>query len=170
MAVNFYRNHTYAYIDLCARTVKIRPKSPEMCQIATIGSPSNIKSHVLTSTTIILLLRLNRGHRQTFFPEYHADLSVGKKCEFIVPVTNKSSAVAEMGDRANNRRAEKMGVLCPFRAELGSRLIQCGLGRGLLPYQVMSLSIQPFGHNKHGPKLVGVPSVLGVAGSPSNTM
>ena len=25
--------------------------------------------------------------------------------------------------------------MCPFRAELGPRIIQCGLGRGLLPYQ-----------------------------------
>jgi len=25
-----------------------------------------------------------------------------------------------------------MGALCPFRSELGPRLIQCGLGRGLL--------------------------------------
>ena len=64
-----------------------------------------------------------------------------------------------------------MGALCPFRAELGASLIQCGLGRGLLPYQVASSSIQPFGRNEHGPKTGWwcVPSVLGVAGSPSNT-
>jgi len=38
--------------------------------------------------------------------------------------------------------ANKMGgLLCPFRAELGPCLIQCGLGRGLLPYQVASSSI-----------------------------
>jgi len=42
------------------------------------------------------------------------------------------------------------GVLCPFRVALGSRLIQCGLRRGLLPYQVASSSIQPFGHNTVG--------------------
>jgi len=29
---------------------------------------------------------------------------------------------------------------------------QCGLGRGLPLYQVASWSIQPFGHNRHGPK------------------
>ena len=45
-------------------------------------------------------------------------------------------------------------LLCPFRGwgELGPRLTQCGLGRGLLPYQVASSSIQPFGYNRHGPK------------------
>jgi len=41
---------------------------------------------------------------------------------------NKSSAVAEMGDRGHNRHGPKGGgVLCPFRAELGPRLIQRGL-------------------------------------------
>jgi len=30
------------------------------------------------------------------------------------------------------------GLLCPFRGELGRRLIQCFLSRGLLPYQVVS--------------------------------
>jgi len=36
---------------------------------------------------------------------------------------------------------------------LGPRLTPCGLGRGLLPYQVASWSIQPFGHNTHEPKI-----------------
>jgi len=55
---------------------------------------------------------------------------------------NKSSAVAEMGDRGHNRHGPKRGggVLCPFRGALGTRLIQCGLRRGLLPYQVASSS------------------------------
>jgi len=38
---------------------------------------------------------------------------------------------------------------------LGPRLIQCGLGRGLLPYQVVSSFIQPFGHNRHELKTGG---------------
>jgi len=60
---------------------------------------------------------------------------------------HKSSAVAEMGDRGHNRHRPKGGgVLCPFRVALGTRLIQCGLRGGLLPYQVASSSIQPFGH------------------------
>jgi len=41
-------------------------------------------------------------------------------------------------------------VLCPFRGALRTRLIQCGLRRGLLPYQVASSSIEPFGHNSVG--------------------
>jgi len=68
----------------------------------------------------------------------------------------KSSAVAEMGDCGHNRHGPKRGgLLCPFRRELGSRLIQCGLGRGLFPYQVAYSSIQPFGHNRHGALLSG---------------
>ena len=71
---------------------------------------------------------------------------------------DKSSTVVEMGDRDHNRHGPKRGgLLCPFRGEgeLGPRLTQCGLGRGLLPYQVTSSSIQPFGHNRHGPKTGG---------------
>ena len=41
-------------------------------------------------------------------------------------------------------------VMCPFRGALGTRLIQRGLRRCLLPYQVASSSIQPFGHNSVG--------------------
>jgi len=59
---------------------------------------------------------------------------------------NKSSAVAEVGDLGHNRA----GVLCPFRGALETRLIQCGLRRCLLPYQVASSSIQPCGHNSVG--------------------
>jgi len=60
-----------------------------------------------------------------------------------------------MSDRGYNRldMAEKRGLLCPFLGELGPRLIHWGLGRGLLPYQVASSSIQPFGHNRHGPTI-----------------
>ena len=60
--------------------------------------------------------------------------------------------------------------MCLLRGELGPRPIQCGLRRGLLRYQVASSSIQPFGHNRHGPKIGwGVPFSLGWAGSPSKT-
>jgi len=49
------------------------------------------------------------------------------------------------------------GLLCPFCGgiKLGRRLTQRGLGPGLLPYQVASSSIQPFGHNRHGPNTGG---------------
>ena len=70
---------------------------------------------------------------------------------FAASLQNKSSAVAEMGDRGHKRqRPKRGGVLCLFRGALGTRLIQCGLRRCLLPYQVASSFIQPFGHNSVG--------------------
>ena len=66
-------------------------------------------------------------------------------------ILNKSAAVTEICDRGHDRHGPKrVGVLCPFRGALGTRLIQCGLRQGLLPYQVASSSIQPFGHNSVG--------------------
>jgi len=68
----------------------------------------------------------------------------------------KSSAVAEMGDRSVatiDMGRKEGGLLSPYRGrKLGPRLTPCGLGRGLLPYQVASSFIQPFDHNRHGPK------------------
>jgi len=48
--------------------------------------------------------------------------------------------------------------------EAGPHLTQCGLDRGLPPYQVASSSTQPFGHNRHEPKSRGaaVPLSSGV--------
>jgi len=60
---------------------------------------------------------------------------------FTVATPNKSSAVAEMGDRlATIDMAENGGgLLCPFPwGELGPHLAQCRLNRGLPPYQVAS--------------------------------
>jgi len=56
------------------------------------------------------------------------------------------------------------GELCPH-------VTQCGLGLGLLPYQVASWSIQPFGHNTWA-KIGGAAAPFrgGGAGSPSNTV
>ena len=73
-----------------------------------------------------------------------------------------------------NKHAPKRGggLLCPFRGELGPRLIQYGLSRGLLPYQVESSSIRQFGHNSLGSKIgweCGSAFFLEVAASPSNT-
>ena len=67
---------------------------------------------------------------------------------------DKSSAVAEMGDRGHNRhRPKRGGAAVPLSwGELGPHLTQCRLGR---VYQVASSSIQPFGHNRHGPKTGG---------------
>ena len=52
----------------------------------------------------------------------------------------------------------------------GPYLIQSGLGRGLAPYQVVSWSMQPFGCNRYGLKIGGVPLWGRGAGSRSNTM
>jgi len=79
-------------------------------------------------------------------------------------IGDKSSAVAEMGDRGHNGHGPKRGgAAVPLSRELGPCLIQCGLGQNLLPYQAASSSIQPFGHNRHGLKLggVGVPFFWG---------
>ena len=67
---------------------------------------------------------------------------------------------------------QKVGLLCPFWEEVGPHLTQCGLDRCLPLYQVASWSIQPFGHNRHGPKIGGGAAVpiLGGAGSPTNAM
>jgi len=56
---------------------------------------------------------------------------------------NKSSALAEMGDRDHSRHWQTpnttlYGCCAPFAGELGPCLTQCGLGRGLLSYQVAS--------------------------------
>jgi len=51
--------------------------------------------------------------------------------------------------------SRKMGVLCPFLGELNPHFTQCRLGRGLPPYQMVSSSIKPFGHNRHWPKIGG---------------
>jgi len=45
--------------------------------------------------------------------------------------------------------------------ELGPHLTQCRLGRGLPQYQAASSSIQPFGHNRHRPKIGGSTGFLG---------
>jgi len=95
----------------------------------------------------------------------------------LKPVTaklNNSSAVAEMNDRGHNRHGPKRGgggcgAAVHLLWELGPRLIRCGLGPGLLPYQAASCSTQPFGHKRRGPKIGGsAPFGVG-AGSPSNT-
>jgi len=50
-----------------------------------------------------------------------------------------------MGDRVRAKWTKNRGLLCKFPwGELGPHLTQCGLGRGLSPYQVASSSIQPF--------------------------
>jgi len=64
---------------------------------------------------------------------------------------NKSSAVAEMGDRGHNRHGPKrVGGAVPLSRSAGNPSNTMWPVRGLLPYQVASPSIQPFGHNSVG--------------------
>jgi len=76
-----------------------------------------------------------------------------KECQ----LNNKSSAVAEMGDRLTAiDMGRKVEAAVPFPwGGLGPHLTQCRLGQGLSPYHVVSRSIQPFGHNRHGLKSGG---------------
>jgi len=68
---------------------------------------------------------------------------------------------------ACDRHGPKIWGLCPFWGDG----VRCGLGRGLPSHQLASWSIQPFGHNRHGPEIGGsAPFRRGRAGSPSNTM
>jgi len=86
---------------------------------------------------------------------------------------NKSSPVAEMGDRDHNKYWPKRGGGCcaPLAGELGPRLTQCGLGQGLLPYQVASSSIQPFAHNLEMEQKLGLHApLLGGAATPCNNV
>jgi len=85
---------------------------------------------------------------------------------------SSSLATIEMG--------RKLGRgLCPVPPYLergaGPYLAQCGLDRGPSPCKVPSWSIQPFGHNRHRPKIGGsVPFSVPFLGRgswvPSNTM
>ena len=62
------------------------------------------------------------------------------------------------------RHASKSGgLMCVFRRELSPespQVTQCRLGQSLPPYQLTSSSIQPFGHNRHGPKIWGSCTLL----------
>jgi len=65
----------------------------------------------------------------------------------------------------------KLGAMPIWGGGLGRHLTQCRLGWGLPPYQVPPWSIQPFCHNRHGPKKNGAMPLWGRgAWSPSNTM
>jgi len=65
---------------------------------------------------------------------------------------------------------QKLGLCFPlFWGGGGNHLTQCRLGRCLPSYQVAFWSMQPFGHNRHGPKIRRL-CPFGGAGSPSNTM
>jgi len=74
-----------------------------------------------------------------------------------------------MGDRlATINMGQKLAAVPLLGGAWYFILTQRRLDRALPPYQVASWSIQPFGHNRHGPKIGGVP--LWGAGSPCNAM
>jgi len=56
---------------------------------------------------------LNRKENE-YRPKYGDALRLGRKGRWLIPYVDKSSAVAEMGDRARAKWAEKWGLLCPF--------------------------------------------------------
>jgi len=86
-----------------------------------------------------------------YLAAYAANLSDNRSrflqtaCPSCHPIksVNKSSAAAEMGDRATAKWAEKWcGAMPPFGGgELSPHLTQCCLERGLPPHQVASWSI-----------------------------
>jgi len=89
-------------------------------------------------------------------------LSCGGILSYYMSTFNKSSAVAEMGDRlatVDMRRKVGRGWCGGAGSPLAHHPTQCGLGRGLPLYQVASWSIQPFGHNCRNATLlrVGIP-------------
>jgi len=57
--------------------------------------------------------------------------------------------------------AAEISAAVPLSRELRPHLTQCGLGRGLLPYQVASSSIQSFGHIRHEQKTGGCAPFMG---------
>jgi len=77
----------------------------------------------------------------------------------VCMLANKCSTVAKMGDRlATIDMDQKLECCAPFflgggKGELSPCVTQCDLGRGLPSYKVASRSIQPFGHNRYGPKI-----------------
>jgi len=95
------------------------------------------------------------SHGKGDYGRYGRQLYQAQGLYAVSCATNKSSAVAEMGDRLATIDMDRKegGLLCPFMCgELGPHVTQCGLGRGLPPYQVAS----PFGHNRHRPKMGAV--------------
>jgi len=84
---------------------------------------------------------------------------------------NKSSAVAEMGNRGHNRMGRKEGgrAAVPLLWRAGTLTNTMWPGPSILPYQLVSSSIQLFGHNKYEWKTGGLCPLLGGAATPSKT-
>jgi len=68
----------------------------------------------------------------------------------------------------HNRHGPKIRQLCPFTGELGPHLTQCGLGRGLPPYQMASWSSSRLATTDMGRKLGGCAPFFGGEGAGSH--
>jgi len=132
------------WMDQNATCYKDRPRPRPHC---VIWGSSTTKRGTALSFGPCLLWPTGRPYQLLLSTSYTA-------YPFIKP--NKSSAVGLSWDGRpwpQQTWAEKMGGCCaPFTLQLGLRLTQCSMGRGLLPYQVASSSIQQFCHNRHEPK------------------
>jgi len=87
---------------------------------------------------------------------------------------NMSSAVAEMGDRGHNRYGPKRGDAVPLSRGGGagspSNTLWPGPRSTSVPSTILIWSVQPFGHNRHGAKIGGLPFWGRGARSPSIRM
>ena len=72
------------------------------------------------------LLKHNVDWVEAYLPtKWHLD-----PCQCYIDASNRLATI--------DISPKSEGVLCPFMGELGPRLTQCGLDKGLLPYQVAS--------------------------------
>jgi len=130
-------------------TLECRRASPNNCPFTWGICVSGVIS---VSWLLWLIIKPHRS--TTYLDAVYCYQPISVVCRSVCHTSelcNKSSAVAEMGDHGDNRDGPKRaGVLCPFCGALGTHLVQCGLRRCLLLYQVASSSIQPFGHNSVG--------------------
>jgi len=141
-------NYHYTVLSLQHNVIVIRPNKltqndKDNHQTANNGSLAAIYERSLLGQT---------GPHSTS-SRSHNTLQDNHSREELMTDMNKSSAVAEMGDRGHIRHGPKRGRIAAVtlsQGELGPRLC-----RGLLPYQVAFASIEPFGHNRRGPKTAG---------------
>ena len=84
--------------------------------------------------------------RRSWVPIEHNRLGQGlPPCQVVYPDPSSRLATIDMG--------RKLGEYAPSpEGELGPHLSQCGQSRGLPSCHVLYRFMQPFGHNKHGPK------------------
>ena len=110
------------------------------------GIPSE-QSNAL-ETIIQLVKSLFHGGTNSDKGSAVADKHARRAASQLAAKFNNSSAVARDGRPCQSKVGRKVGTAVPISVrELGPHLTQCGLCRGISPYQVASCSIQPFSHN-----------------------